>query len=139
MMQEWLRTGRASWEGLCIALAKEFVDHINLAKQIAEKHRVPHHGAVADNLPFPIQSSGEMGTTKLLTGHSGKPSLNTANVHVGLDGGQNRSSLDGSNPKPAFSKPEMQQPSYPMGHETRSGTDSTSVPYDKTCHFESNN
>lgn len=69
MMQEWLRTGGASWEGLCIALAKEFVGHINLAKQIAEKHRVQ----AVEKLKNPTQASEDLSGKMIL--NSGIPSL----------------------------------------------------------------
>ena len=40
MIIHWLREGNASWKELCLALAQEYVGHINLAKQIANQHRI---------------------------------------------------------------------------------------------------
>ena len=40
MIIRWLREGNASWKELCLALAEEYVGHINLAKQIADQHRI---------------------------------------------------------------------------------------------------
>ena len=40
MIMYWLREGNASWKELCLGLAQEYVGHINLAKQIANQHRI---------------------------------------------------------------------------------------------------
>ena len=67
MIMHWLREGNASWKELCLALAQEYVGHINLAKQIANQHRItqptdqstkyPHQ--FESNLSHPTADNGE--------------------------------------------------------------------------------
>ena len=67
MIMHWLREGNASWKELCLALAQEYVGHINLAKQIANQHRIsqptdqstayPHQ--LESNLSHPTADNGE--------------------------------------------------------------------------------
>ena len=67
MIMQWLREGNASWKELCLALAEEYVGHINLAKQIANQHRISqptdqsttYLQQLGSNLPHPIPVSGK--------------------------------------------------------------------------------
>ena len=67
MIMHWLREGNASWKELCLGLAQEYVGHINLAKQIANQHRISqstdhlttHPHQLISNLSHPTADSGE--------------------------------------------------------------------------------
>ena len=67
MIMHWLREGNASWKELCLALAQEYVGHINLAKQIANQHRISQSTdhlttylqQLESNLPHPTPVSGK--------------------------------------------------------------------------------
>ena len=78
MIKKWLTMGNGSWKALCIALAKDHVGHINLAKRIAENHRVK--GVVApENMKMPTQASDHH-SAKFLAGITGNPSIPTTKV-----------------------------------------------------------
>ena len=67
MIMRWLREGNASWKELCLGLAQEYVGHINLAKQIADQHRVSQSTdqsttylqQLESNLPHPTADNSE--------------------------------------------------------------------------------
>ncbi|XP_019864473.1 PREDICTED: uncharacterized protein LOC109593815 [Amphimedon queenslandica] len=98
MIKKWLTMGIGSWKALCIALAKEHVGHINLAKRIAESHR--GNVRVPENLKQPTQASDDH-PGKFLTGISGNPSIQTK---VGVDSITQNQVPERSE---AYSKPEQ--------------------------------
>ena len=57
MIMHWLREGNASWKELCLALAEEYVGHINLAKKIADQHRISQPTDQSTTYPHQFESN----------------------------------------------------------------------------------
>lgn len=86
VIKYWLKSGTATWKSLCIALAKDYVGHLGLAKKIAEAHRVAiqlDHGSIQ----VPIESkpsqqeSGSEASSKLVSGSSNQSSSIAVDSH----------------------------------------------------------
>ena len=104
MIKRWLTMGNGSWKALCIGLAKEHVGHINLAKRIAESHRVK--GVVAAEMKEPTQASDD-NAGKLLAGIRGNRSIP---IKVGVDSITPISNQVPECPEAKYSHPEQVTP-----------------------------
>lgn len=111
MIKKWLKMGNGSWKALCIALAKDHVGHINLAKRIAEDHRVK-------NIKEPTQASDNH-PGKLLSGMEGKHSI------------PSKVRMDSITPNPALEHRQYSHPELvtPEGNTETGAFSSTSQIY----------
>ena len=78
LINEWLRSGHATWEEMCKALYK--IDHQNLAKKIADNHRVTQ--ATPDH-PIPAAPSSNKQTALDSPSHNSTLSKPEIDMHPG--------------------------------------------------------
>ena len=61
MLSLWVKSGKASWKNLCLALDSGVVGEPNLARAIAMKHKGPQQAlndpVMHQNIPLPIQTA----------------------------------------------------------------------------------